>query len=86
MSTEIKDEAASPVVGVITFEVPNLDDCTADPQALLLLSDALSVLSAYAYQRSCAMRARLKGEIAHALQNEKACERYYRDLPEWARW
>ena len=83
---QVSEVATSPEVGVIAFTVPNLDDCTTDPQALDTLSVILGLLSAYSYTRATAMRARLHGDIEKALQCEKRCERYYQDLPEWARW
>jgi hypothetical protein len=72
--------------GEVTFEIPNLDDCTTEPQALTVLSDTLSALSMYASYRASAMRFRLQGEPGKALIVEHKMQRLYSELPKWARW
>lgn len=43
-------------------------------------------LARYAYWKSHAMRARLRGDITLAVQRENICERIYQSLPRRARW
>jgi hypothetical protein len=82
----LTDAALSPVVGEVTFTVPNLDACTTEPQALTVLSDTLSKLSMYASCCANAMRFRLRGEIGKAQVMDRKMQRLYDELPKWARW
>jgi len=43
-------------------------------------------LAHYAYNKSTAMRCRLKGDINAALNYEAICERIYDNLPDYAKW
>jgi len=40
----------------------------------------------YAWNRSTAMRCRIRGDIQTALHYEDICDRIYQDLPECVRW
>jgi hypothetical protein len=56
------------------------------PDELLEVAHAMSTLATYAKTKAKAMHDRASGMIADALVQEDQCERYYRSLPEWARW
>ena len=43
-------------------------------------------LGCYASNRATAMRLRMEGNIATAMQYERICDGIYDRLPEWARW
>ncbi len=43
-------------------------------------------LNQYARNKVVAMACRERGEIELALNHENICERFYNDLPEYARW
>jgi hypothetical protein len=43
-------------------------------------------LNQYARNKVVAMACRSRGEVQTALMYENICERYYVDLPEYARW
>lgn len=46
----------------------------------------VETLGAYAISKVAAMRCREHGKIEKAQRYERACDIYYDDLPEWARW
>lgn len=71
---------------MLTFDVPNLDDLTTDPDELDAMADTLSRLAAYAWHKAEAMRARLAGNIEDATDAERKMTSNYRRLPEWAQW
>jgi hypothetical protein len=68
------------------LSIPNLDDATNDPDELVHLATALSVLAAYADCKAIAMRFRLVGEIEKAQRSEKRCEMLFDMLPSSWRW
>lgn len=74
------------VLPAYAFEVPNIDDCSIDPDDYEALARVFGQLSDYASLKASAMRARLKGDIQFAIRHENGCERIYKQLPEWARW
>jgi len=47
---------------------------------------AVRLLNQYAHNKVTAMACRERGEIELALNYENICERFYSDLPEYARW
>ncbi len=63
----------------------NLDGY-ADPNDMDTLALVFETLAAYAQFKARAMRYRLAGKIDLALLDERRCERYYKTLPEWAKW
>ena len=68
------------------LHIPNLDDATNDPEDLVHLATALSVLAAYTDCKAIAMRLRLRGEIDLAQRNEKRCDMLFDMLPSSWRW
>jgi len=68
------------------LSIPNLDAATNDPDELVHLATALSVLAAYADCKAIAMRFRLRGEIDTAQRHEKRCDMLFDMLPSSWRW
>jgi len=59
-----------------------------EPNAMRTMRTVRTVrwLCQYARNKVVAMACRERGEVKEALRYENACERYYNDLPEYARW
>jgi len=68
------------------LSIPNLDNATNDPEDLVQLATALSVLAAFVDCKAIAMRLRLRGEIDLAQRNEKRCDMLFDMLPSSWRW
>lgn len=62
----------------------NLDGMS--PEELEEASQVLHNLGYYARVKARAMRDRAAGEINDALAQERICERFYKELPDWAKW
>lgn len=70
----------------IGLEVPNLDCFTIDPKEVAELGNILWELSQYCRCKALAMQERLAGDIVTALKHERECEKFYKHLPNWAKW
>jgi len=68
------------------LSIPNLDNATNDPEDLVHLATALSVLAAFVDCKAIAMRCRLRGEIDLAQRHEKRCDMLFDMLPSSWRW
>ncbi len=68
------------------FEIPNLDGHSVNPMNYAALERLFDLLASYCHDKRHAMQARLSGAIDTALLRERAMDRTYQSLPEWARW
>lgn len=68
----------------MNIEIPNIDAMSREE--LVELQKGLSALERYVRSRHAAIKARLEGDIQHALYCERVCEGFYKHLPDWARW
>lgn len=71
---------------VLTHEPLPINLDGMQPDELTEIAQVFNTLAAYAKTKANAMRDRASGEINDALAQEAQCERYYKALPEWARW
>lgn len=62
----------------------NLDELT--PDQLQEAAQVFRNLEGFAKQRAWAIRNRKAGDTEIAIIQEQQCERYYRSLPDWAKW
>lgn len=69
-----------------SFEPPNLDCLSTDPDDYAAMERVLDCLSLYASAKRHAMVFRLAGDIDAAIAYERQLDRYYARLPQWARW
>lgn len=68
-------------------EVPSLDGFTAnDPAVYEDASRIYKWMALYCELKAKAMKLRLKGKIAVAVEIEKQLDKIHDELPEWAKW
>ena len=61
-------------------------DCITDDAELAALENAFGNLACIVGLQREAVKYRLDGMIATAMSCERAMERHYAELPEWAKW
>ena len=70
----------------ITFDVPNLDCASVDPNDYEEFAAVLDKIKDYSKGKALSMSFRMAGNISMADDIERHCGRIYGSLPKWAQW